>query len=104
MMERENNVIKNELEQRVSDENIDVIVNYINNTFDNSLNSSVQLSNMVKLSNFLNKNSFLVEELEAEKLLSKSDKLVETLKALYNAGILVRINNYSNLINSFSIS
>ena len=103
MMERENNVIKNELEQRVSDENIDVIVNYINNTFDNSLNSSVQLSNMVKLSNFLNKNSFLVEELEAEKLLSKSDKLVETLKALYNAGILVRINNYSNLITLFHI-
>ena len=103
MIERENNVIKNELEQRVSDENIDVIVNYINSIFDDTPNSNIQLANMVKLSNFLNKNSFLVEELEAEKLLSKSDKLVSTLNSLYNAGILVRINNYSNLITLFHI-
>ena len=101
MKERENEI--KDLVEKVSNEDIDLIVNYIEKNFDSKPNSNVQLSNMVKLFDFLNRNAFSVEELESEKLLKKSSKLNNALYSLYLAGILVRINNYSNLVTLFQI-
>ena len=102
-MERENENLLSDLQQKISDSDIEVIVGYIERNFDEKSNSSIQLANMAKLSNFLSKNGFCVEEIESEKLLSKSVKLNNALYSLYLAGILVRINNYSNLMTLFQI-
>ena len=99
----ESEFIKTDLVEKISDDDVNLIVEYIEKTFDDTPNSNNQMSNMVKLSNFLNKNSLFIEELECEKLLNRSKKLSNTLHALYLAGILVRINNYSNLITLFQI-
>ena len=108
MIERENNVIKNELEQRVSDENIDVIVNYINSIFDDTPNSNIQLANMVKLSNYLNKNSFLDTSLlllkagdsslsQLETTLVKYGKKVEKTSPLFSVYPLLVEKNIASI-------
>ena len=106
MIESEKEIIVNDLMEKISDEEVNNIVNYIEKSFDDTPNSSVQLANMVKLSNFLNKNGYVVEEIESEKLLSRSFKLNNTLYSFVLSNSLIILAIYLNPVkvsNSFTL-
>ena len=102
-MEKENEMVISDLQQKLSDDEVKNIINYIEKNFNDEPNSRSHLSNIIKLSEFLNRNGYFVEEIEAEKILNSSVKLNDSLYALFLAGILVRVNNYSNLVTLLQI-
>ena len=85
------------LKQYANDSEVEKVLEYINRYFKTDGTSHGQYENCVRLSNYLKENGIIIGEIEAEKLLSSSPKLVEMFKALSLASILLRISNLPNI-------
>ena len=85
------------LKQYANDSEVEKVLEYINRYFKTDGTSHGQYENCVRLSNYLKENEIIIGEIEAEKLLSSSPKLVEMFKALSLASILLRISNLTNI-------
>lgn len=98
-MKKENN-IKNEydfLESYATETEVERVLEFINSQFKTDGSSHGQYENCVRLSNFVKNNNIIIGELEADRLLEESPKLMEMYKALSLDSVLVRISNLTNL-------
>ena len=94
------NVITNEIDGLTSyatDVELEKVLEFIDTQFKSSDSSHGQYENCVRLSNFIKNNNIIIGELEAERLLEDSPKLMEMYKALSLDSVLTRISTLSNL-------
>ena len=94
------NIITNEIDgltAYASDVELEKILEFIDTQFKSSDSSHGQYENCVRLSNFIKNNNIIIGELEAERLLEESPKLMEMYKALSLDSVLTRISTLSNL-------
>ena len=63
------------LVEYMSEEQLGCVIAYIYKNFDDSLNSSVQLNNCVNLVNYIRRHNLTIGDVEADKLLERSNKL-----------------------------
>lgn len=87
-----------DLEQVASQDELNMIISYIEKTFQESDSTEQYIRNIHKLSEFLKNNNIVFSEIGAEKILQKSDKINDTLKKLYLADALLRAYQYHNII------
>ena len=92
------NILKEEdLHLISSDEDINKVLNFIEQNFVIDVDSKKYNDNFIKLSNFLNKNNIVIGEMEAEKLLDKSEKLRKSFYGMYLAQAITRLSKFTNL-------
>lgn len=99
-MEKKETIITNEYELLnpcASDGDIEKILEFVEKQFRTDGTSHGQYDNCVRLSSFIKNNNIVIGELEAERLLTESPKIVEMFKDLSLASVLVRINNLTNI-------
>ena len=87
-----------DLEQVASQDELNIIISYIEKTFQESDSTEQYIRNIHKLSEFLKNNNIVFSEIGAEKILQKSAKINDTLKKLYLADALLRAYQYHNII------
>lgn len=99
-MQKENTYMLEEkdLEQVASQDELNMIISYIEKTFQESDSTEQYIRNIHKLSEFLKNNNIVFSEIGAEKILQKSAKINDTLKKLYLADALLRAYQYHNII------
>lgn len=91
-------VEQDDLYQVASQSEINVVVTYIEKTFQDSQATEQYIRNIHKLSDFLKTNNIVIAEIGAEKILQKSTKLNETFHKLYMSDSLLKAYQYMNLI------
>lgn len=89
---------KNLISRTATDEEVQKVINYIAKYFDKTENSTNQLENCRKLSNFLSKNQISLGDIESEKLLEESVELNKMLDRLTLAGTLAKVYSFQNLL------
>ena len=105
-MEMENNIITDDLSSTATKEEINAVLEYIEKQFKTNGGTNGQFENCVRLSQFIKNNNIIIGELEAERLLNESPKLVEMFKDLSLSSVWAQISNYTNLsvlLESYSI-
>lgn len=103
MIEESYELEQKDLSSCATSEEINKVLNYIETYFKEDKFSSAQLENVKKLSAFLSKNNIVIGELESETLLEKSRKLNYMFQKLSDESLLVRLNNYSNMVTLLDI-
>ena len=96
----------NDLELVCSYDELEQVIKYIEKSFNSDKNSDKQWENIVNLVNYLKKYNIKLGAIECEKILDSSDKMMDTLYALFLAETLLRVNRYpelSNLVQLYSI-
>lgn len=91
-------IINNEDLHLIStEEDVNKVVKFIESVFVIDKDSKKYNDNFTKLSEFLTKNSVVIGELEAEKLLDNSEKLRKSFYGMYLAQTLNYLSKFSNL-------
>ena len=90
-MKMENNIITDDLSSTATKEEINVVLEYIEKQFKTNDGTNGQFENCVRLSQFIKNNNIIIGELEAERLLNESPKLVE-----------ICLNQFMNFLMSYS--
>ena len=67
--------IEEDLIEHMNSEELEMVLAYISKWFDSIEDSKVQLNNCMNLIKFINNHDFIIEEIESEKLLDRSEKL-----------------------------
>ena len=85
------------LVEYMSEEQLATMLAYVYKYFDVNENSNVQLNNCINLVNFIKRHNLVIGEIEAEKLLDRSEFIRNMFKVLDNANVLVRVSYYPEL-------
>ena len=94
MEELKSDFIEEDLIEHMNSEELEMVLAYISRWFDTIEDSKVQLNNCMNLIKFINNHDLIIEEIEAEKLLDRSEKLNNMFRVLNNADVLVRVEKY----------
>ena len=86
-----------------TEEEMQKLLVQIERTFDPTDNSTIQLENCRKLSNYLVRNEITIGDLESEELLEKSVPLNNMLNRLKIAGILPKAYSFIKLTNLLEV-
>ena len=92
-----------DLQQIATEEELDIVLDYINKSFSSEKNYETQLKNAVKLSNFLKENNITIGDIGSEKLFEKSSKLSDMFNCVYLADKLIWVCQYANLVTMVEI-
>ncbi len=91
------------IERTASVEEIEKLLMYIEKTFEPTDNSTIQLENCKKLSNYLLRNGISLGDIESEELLDKSVSLNKMLNRLSISGLLPKAYNFIKLTNLLEV-
>ena len=97
MEESNNQFIEEDISEYMSSEELEKILTYICKKFDVIEDSKIQLKNCMNLIEFIKKQNLVIGEIEAERLLDKSDYLRNMFRVLNNADVLVRVECYPEI-------
>ncbi len=97
MAESNNQFIEEDISEYMSGEELEKILTYICKKFDVIEDSKIQLKNCMNLIEFIKKHNLVIGEIEAERLLDKSDYLRNMFRVLNNADVLVRVECYPEI-------
>ncbi len=85
-----------ELDICTADEEINLLLNYINRYFSDTELFNAQYENSIKLSNYVKRNNIIIGEIEAEKLL-QNDKINNMFRIINLSGKLIRVVGLFNI-------
>ena len=91
------------IDRTTTEEEMQKLLVQIERTFDPTDNSTIQLENCRKLSNYLVRNEITIGDLESEELLEKSVPLNNMLNRLKIAGILPKAYSFIKLTNLLEV-
>ena len=91
------------IDRTTTEEEMQKLLVQIERTFDPTDNSTIQLENCTKLSNYLVRNEITIGDLESEELLEKSVPLNNMLNRLKIAGILPKAYSFIKLTNLLEV-